>query len=143
LTRFTEADLERVITERLSPLYVSIHATDPEVRTHMLRNRRGAMSLRWLEAILEADIEVHGQIVCCPDVNNGRVLEQTLAGVLDRYEKLRSQRLRAESEPSSLLGTGVDPERCEILGVTGAGESALVVLGLVRDGLTVGSLDSE
>ncbi len=90
LTRFTEADLERVITERLSPLYVSIHATDPDVRTHMLRNRRGAMSLRWLEAILDADIEVHGQIVCCPDVNNGTVLEQSLAGVLDRYEKLAS-----------------------------------------------------
>ncbi len=90
LTRFTEADLERVITERLSPLYVSIHATDPDVRTHMLRNKRGAMSLRWLEAILEADIEVHGQIVCCPEVNNGQVLEQTLAGVLDRYEQLAS-----------------------------------------------------
>jgi len=90
LTRFTEADLERVITERLSPLYVSIHATDPDVRTHMLRNKRGAMSLRWLEAILDADIEVHGQVVCCPDVNNGLVLEQTLAGVLDRYSKLAS-----------------------------------------------------
>ena len=90
LTRFTEADLERVITEGLSPLYVSIHATDPDVRTHMLRNKRGAMSLRWLEAILQAGIEVHGQIVCCPDVNNGRVLEQTLAGVLDRYDKLAS-----------------------------------------------------
>lgn len=90
LTRFTEADLERVITERLSPLYVSIHATDPEVRTHMLRNKRGAMSLRWLEAILEADIEVHGQIVCCPGVNNGTVLDQTLAGVLDRYDQLAS-----------------------------------------------------
>ena len=90
LTRFTEADLERVITERLSPLYVSIHATDPDVRTHMLRNKRGAMSLRWLEAILAADIEVHGQIVCCPDVNNGTVLEQTFAGILDRYEQLAS-----------------------------------------------------
>ena len=41
LTRFTESDLERVITEGLSPLYVSIHATDPEVRADMLRNRRG------------------------------------------------------------------------------------------------------
>jgi len=90
LTRFTEADLERVITERLSPLYVSIHATDPDVRTHMLRNKRGAMSLRWLEAILEADIEVHGQIVCCPDVNNGVVLDQTLTGILDRYPQLAS-----------------------------------------------------
>src|SRR3954465_10134408 len=44
LTRFTEADLERVVTEGLSPLFVSIHATDPEVRTRMLRNRRGATS---------------------------------------------------------------------------------------------------
>ena len=42
LTRFTEADLERVISENLSPLYVSIHATDPEVRAELLRNRRGA-----------------------------------------------------------------------------------------------------
>ena len=90
LTRFTESDLERVITERLSPLYVSIHATDPDVRTHMLRNRRGAMSLRWLEAILDADIEVHGQIVCCPGVNDGVVLDQTLAGVPDRYPTLAS-----------------------------------------------------
>ena len=48
LTRFTEADLERVITEQLSPLYVSIHATDPELRARLLRNRRGATSLRWL-----------------------------------------------------------------------------------------------
>jgi len=90
LTRFTESDLERVVTERLSPLYVSIHATDPAVRSHMLRNKRGAMSLRWLDAILDAGIEVHGQIVCCPGVNNGVVLEQTLAGVLDRYSSLAS-----------------------------------------------------
>ena len=48
LTRFTEADLERVITEQLGPLYVSIHATDPELRARLLRNRRGATSLRWL-----------------------------------------------------------------------------------------------
>jgi len=90
LTRFTEADLERVITERLSPLYVSIHATDPAVRSHMLRNKRGAMSLRWLEAILDADIEVHGQVVCCPGVNDGSTLEQTLADMLDRYHRLAS-----------------------------------------------------
>ncbi len=53
LTRFTEADLERVVTERLSPLNVSIHATDPEVRSSMLRNPRGGMSLRWLRALLD------------------------------------------------------------------------------------------
>src|SRR5215510_7621343 len=84
LTRFTEADLERVVTEHLSPLYVSIHATDPDVRTALLRNRRGATSLRWLAALLEAGIEVHGQVVVCPDVNDGPVLDDTLLGVLDR-----------------------------------------------------------
>lgn len=88
LTRFTEIDLERIVTERLSPLYVSIHATDPDVRADMLRNRRGAMSLRWLGALLEAGIEVHGQIVVCPGANDGAVLDDTLAGVLDRFPGL-------------------------------------------------------
>jgi putative radical SAM enzyme (TIGR03279 family) len=90
LTRFTEADLERVVTEGLSPLWVSIHATDPEVRARMLRNRRGATSLRWLRALLDAGIEVHGQVVVCPGVNDGAVLDDTLAGVLDLYPELAS-----------------------------------------------------
>jgi putative radical SAM enzyme (TIGR03279 family) len=85
LTRFTEMDLERVLTERLSPLFVSIHATDPDIRANLLRNRRGATSLRWLSALLDGGIEVHGQIVVCPDRNNGDILADTLAGVLDRY----------------------------------------------------------
>ena len=90
LTRFTEADLERVVAEGLSPLWVSIHATDPEVRARMLRNRRGATSLRWLRALLDHGIEVHGQVVVCPGVNDGPVLDDTLAGVLDRYPELAS-----------------------------------------------------
>ena len=90
LTRFTEADLERVITERLSPLHVSIHATDPDVRSHMLKNPRGAMSLRWLRALLDHDITVRGQIVVCPGVNDGAVLADTMAGILDQYPELDS-----------------------------------------------------
>lgn len=90
LTRFTEADLERVVTERLSPLYVSIHSTDPDLRTRLLRNRRGAMSLRWLRALLDHGIEVHGQIVVCPGLNDGDALDATLAGVLDRFPELAS-----------------------------------------------------
>jgi len=88
LTRFTEADLERVVTEGLGPLYVSIHATDPGVRTRLLRNRRGATSLRWLDALLDAGVEVHGQIVVCPGVNDGPVLDDTLLGILDRFPDL-------------------------------------------------------
>lgn len=90
LTRFTEADLERVVTERLGPLYVSIHATDPDLRAQLLRNRRGATSLRWLSALLDAGIEVHGQVVVCPGVNDGAALDDTLLGILDQYPRLAS-----------------------------------------------------
>jgi len=88
LTRFTELDLERVVTEHLSPLYVSIHASDPDIRSRMLRNRRGATSLRWLRALLDHGVEVHGQVVVCPGVNDGVVLHDTMAGVLDQYPEL-------------------------------------------------------
>jgi putative radical SAM enzyme (TIGR03279 family) len=88
LTRFTESDLERVVTEGLSPLHVSIHATDPDLRARMLRNRRGATSLRWLKALLDHGVEVRGQIVVCPGLNDGRQLDDTFAGVLDEYPAL-------------------------------------------------------
>jgi putative radical SAM enzyme (TIGR03279 family) len=88
LTRFTELDAERILTERLGPLFVSIHSTDPELRAHMLRNPKGATSLRWLSVLLDGGIEVHGQVVVCPGVNDAGALEDTLAGVLDRYPRL-------------------------------------------------------
>ncbi len=88
LTRFTELDMERVVTERLSPLNVSIHATDPQIRSEILRNPRGAVSLRWLRALLDHGIEVHGQVVVCPGVNDSDVLEDTLAGVFERFSDL-------------------------------------------------------
>ncbi|MET0461406.1 MAG: DUF512 domain-containing protein, partial [Ilumatobacteraceae bacterium] len=90
LTRFTEADLERVVTEGLSPLHVSIHATDPALRAQMLRNPRGATSLRWLRALLDHGIQVRGQLVVCPGINDGRALDDTLAGILDEYPELTS-----------------------------------------------------
>ncbi len=90
LTRFTEADLERIVAERLSPLYVSIHATDPVLRSRLLRNARGATSLRWLRALLDAGIVVHGQIVVCPGINDGAPLDDTLLGILDRFPELET-----------------------------------------------------
>ncbi|PIE31560.1 MAG: Fe-S oxidoreductase [Ilumatobacter coccineus] len=117
LTRFTEADLERVVLERLSPLHVSIHATDPEVRSRMLRNRRGGMSLRWLRALLDQGIEVRGQIVVCPGVNDGDVLDDTLAGIADRFPELASVAVvplgvsQFNSEPAMRNHTQAEAER--------------------------------
>ncbi|MGO8863973.1 MAG: DUF512 domain-containing protein [Acidimicrobiales bacterium] len=90
LTRFTELDAERILTERLGPLFVSIHTTDPELRAHMLRNPKGATSLRWLDVLLKGGIEVHGQVVVCPGVNDAMALEDTMAGILDLYPALAS-----------------------------------------------------
>ena len=90
LTRFTEADLERVIDQALSPLHVSIHVTDPWHRAEMLRNDRGAMSLRWLRALLDHGITVRGQIVLCPGVNDGEHLAATMADVLDQFPELEA-----------------------------------------------------
>ena len=90
MTRFTEADLERVIDEKLSPLYVSIHSPEPHVRSDMLRNVRGGFSLRWMKVLLDNDIEIRAQIVLCPGVNDGDVLESTLAGLLEQYPTLES-----------------------------------------------------
>lgn len=90
LTRFTEFDLERVLDEKLSPLYVSIHTTNPELRASMLRNPRGGTSLRWLGELLHAGVEVHGQVVVCPGVNDGDELVRTLDDVITRYSRLAS-----------------------------------------------------
>jgi putative radical SAM enzyme (TIGR03279 family) len=90
LTRFTEADLERVVDQALSPLHVSIHITDPWRRADMLRNDRGAMSLRWLRVLLDHGITVRGQIVLCPGVNDGDHLAATMADVVDQFPELEA-----------------------------------------------------
>jgi putative radical SAM enzyme (TIGR03279 family) len=116
LTRFTEFDLERVIDEGLSPLYVSIHTTDPELRAEMLRNPRGATSLRWLKELLRAGIEVHAQVVVCPGVNDAHHLERTLHDVISLYPELTSVALvpvgvSAFSDEKSMRSHTVDEAR--------------------------------
>lgn len=78
LTDLSDADLARIIALRLSPLYVSVHATDPEVRRELIRPPRPDRTLERLEALLAAGIEVHTQIVLVPGVNDGAVLDATL-----------------------------------------------------------------
>ncbi len=90
LTRFTESDLERVIEERLSPLNVSVHSMQPHLRASMLRNERGAVSLRWMRELLRRGIEIRAQIVLCPGVNDREQLDRTLAMVLNSCTDLHS-----------------------------------------------------
>lgn len=79
LTNLKPRDVERIIEYRLSPLYVSVHATDPVVRRYVLRNPTAPEIIPQLQAFARHGIQFHTQIVMSPGVNDGEVLEQTLA----------------------------------------------------------------
>jgi putative radical SAM enzyme (TIGR03279 family) len=78
LTNLKARDVERIVEYRLSPLYVSVHATDPVVRRYLLRNPTAPDILPQLRHFADHGIEFHTQIVMSPGVNDGAVLRQTL-----------------------------------------------------------------
>jgi putative radical SAM enzyme (TIGR03279 family) len=78
LTNLKPRDTERIIEYRLSPLYVSVHATDPVVRRYLLRNPTAPEILPQLREFAHHGIQFHTQVVMSPGVNDGDVLEQTL-----------------------------------------------------------------
>lgn len=90
LTNMSEADFKRVIALHLSPLHVSVHATDPETRVRLLRNKRAAMLPAQMQRLAKAGIEMHCQIVLCPGLNDGAVLDQTLADLSKYYPSVLS-----------------------------------------------------
>ena len=77
LTNLTEEDFERIIRNHMSPLYVSVHATDPQVRQAMMKNRHSGEIMEKLQRLFAAGIHIHAQIVCCPGWNDGAVLEKS------------------------------------------------------------------
>jgi putative radical SAM enzyme (TIGR03279 family) len=79
LSDLGEEDFGRIVEQRLSPLYVSVHATDPALRHRLLgAPRHGAEILPRLERLAKTGIRVHAQIVLCPGLNDGRHLERTV-----------------------------------------------------------------
>lgn len=78
LTNLGPRGFQRLIDQRLSPLYVSVHATEPEVRMRLLGVPRGGEIVDQLTRLIEAGIEVHTQVVLCPEWNDGVHLERTI-----------------------------------------------------------------
>jgi putative radical SAM enzyme (TIGR03279 family) len=89
LTNVSEADFQRITTEKLSPLYISVHATDPEVRNQLLGCRVPAL-VPLLKRLALADIQLHCQIVLCPGINDGAVLQQTIEDLAELYPQVHS-----------------------------------------------------
>ncbi len=78
LTNVSDAEFDRIIARRASPLYVSVHATDPALRCRMMNNRFAGDILARLRRLQDAGIRFHCQIVCCPGLNDGEQLMRTL-----------------------------------------------------------------
>jgi putative radical SAM enzyme (TIGR03279 family) len=78
LTNLGPKGFERLIEQRLSPLYVSVHATEPELRMRLLGVERGGDIMEQLRVLADAGIEVHTQVVLCPEWNDGVHLQRTM-----------------------------------------------------------------
>ena len=78
LTNLTQKEWDRIEQMRLSPLYVSVHATDPEVRIRLLKNLRAGKILEQIKWFQERRLQIHAQVVVCPGINDGEHLERTL-----------------------------------------------------------------
>ncbi len=84
LTNMSAKDVERICFYRLSPINVSIHTTNPELRCKMLHNRFAGDALKKIDTFCEAGIEINGQIVLCKGWNDGAELDRTL-GDIEKY----------------------------------------------------------
>ncbi len=78
LTNLTAADWQRIEEQRLSPLFVSVHATDPELRSRLLVNPRGALLMEQLAWFSARRLQIHAQVVVCPGLNDGEALTRSL-----------------------------------------------------------------
>ncbi len=90
LTNVGEKEFERIISRRVSPLYISVHATNGEVRKQMMRSKNAEQILERLVRLHEEGLRFHCQIVLCPGYNDGAVLEQTLNDLYALMPECRS-----------------------------------------------------
>jgi putative radical SAM enzyme (TIGR03279 family) len=91
LSSITPDEMKRIVEQRLSPQYVSVHATDLKTRAHLLGvdEKRADISDK-IDFLLENDIEIHGQVVLCPEINDGAILEKTLRDLAAKHPKVVS-----------------------------------------------------
>jgi len=91
LTSITDDEMQRIVEQKLSPQYVSVHATDIDVRAYLLGvdRKRADITLK-LKQLLDAGIEVHAQVVLCPKINDGEVLLKTINDLASEYPRITS-----------------------------------------------------
>jgi putative radical SAM enzyme (TIGR03279 family) len=90
LTNVDETEMQRIVEQRLSPLYISVHATEPELRARLLGIPEYDGFLEKVKRLSSAGITLHGQVVLCPGWNDGAHLERTIADMAERFPGVAS-----------------------------------------------------
>ena len=126
LTNLGEAEWARVFEQRLSPLYVSVHATEPDVRRQMLGNPRAPEIMPQVDALAEAGIQIHTQVVLCPGQNDGEHLDQTIRDLSSRFPTVQS---------IGVVPVGLTPRQTDLMARNARGNT--VVAGSPSNGRVV------
>jgi len=90
LSNLSDRDLDRIIEQALSPLYVSVHATDPELRTRILGRKKTDNFIAKMKKLIEGGIRIHAQVVLMPGINDSGHLAQTVADLYGSYPGVNS-----------------------------------------------------
>jgi len=88
LTNMKDEDIEKIIRFRISPINISIHTTDMELRKKMLNNKNAVKLLDYMRKLKNGKIEMKGQIVLCPEINDGEHLDKTIKDLYEFYPEL-------------------------------------------------------
>ena len=90
LTNLTDHEIDRIIQMHISPIFVSVHTTNPALRVRMLANKRGGEVLKYLPRLVEGGIAVNCQLVLCRGINDGDELRRTLSNLLELTPMVQS-----------------------------------------------------
>jgi putative radical SAM enzyme (TIGR03279 family) len=90
LTTVSQTDLDRIVNQQLSPLYISVHATEENIRRLLLGIKRDDHLLEKIDFLVKGNIELHAQIVLCPGINDGKVFDQTVNDLKTYFPGVRS-----------------------------------------------------
>jgi putative radical SAM enzyme (TIGR03279 family) len=117
LNRVREEDLKRIIRLQMSPLYVSVHTTNPELRVQMMGSKLAKKGLANLKQLVKAGIKIHGQLVLCPGLNTGPELERSISDLAALGENILSLALvpvgltRHRADNPEIMGFTADEAR--------------------------------
>ena len=90
LTNLHQADIDRIIEMHISPVNISVHTTNPELRIKIMKNKRSGEVLSYIGMLADAGIKLHGQIVLCRGINDGKELDRTMRDLSAYYPSMES-----------------------------------------------------